>query len=173
MPVHIIIDGYNLIRQSSTLSVLDDQDIQLGREALIDQLAAYKRLKGHRISVVFDAQNAPTISTRRHRVKGIDIIFSSVGELADTVIKRMVSAEKERALVVTSDRDIQSYASAHGANVVNSPVFEEKLTMASYMMLKGGEEDRSEGWIPTTQKKGPRRRLSKKARKNRARIDKL
>jgi hypothetical protein len=173
MPIHIIIDGYNLIRQSSTLAVLDDQDIQLGREALIDQLAAYKRLKKHRISVVFDGQNAPTISTRRDRVKGIDIIFSSMGELADTVIKRMVSAEKERALVVTSDRDIQSYASAHGSNVVNSPVFEEKLTMAGYMMLKGEEEDGSEGWIPTTQKKGPRRRLSKKARKNRAKINKL
>lgn len=173
MPIHIIIDGYNLIRQSSALSVLDDQDIQLGREALIDQLAAYKRLKRHRISVVFDGQNAPTVSTRRHRVNGIDIIFSSMGELADTVIKRMVSGDKERALVVTSDRDIQSYASAHGANVVNSPMFEEKLTMAGYMMLKGGEEDVSEGWIPTTQKKGPRRRLSKKARKNRAKINKL
>ena len=173
MPIHIIIDGYNLIRQSSALSVIDDQDIQLGREALIDQLAAYKRLKRHRISIVFDGQNAPTISTRRDRVKGIDIIFSSMGELADTVIKRMVSAEKERALVVTSDRDIQSYCSARSANVVNSPVFEEKLTMAGYMMLKGEEKNRSEGWIPTTQKKGPRRRLSKKARKNRAKINKL
>ena len=173
MPIHIIIDGYNLIRQSSALSVLDNQDIQLGREALIDQLSAYKRLKGHRISVVFDGQNAPTASTRRNRVKGIEIIFSSMGELADTVIKRMAAGEKERALVVTSDRDIESYASARGANVVNSPVFEKKLTMASYMMLKGEEEDGSEGWIPTTQKKGPRRRLSKKARKNRAKINKL
>lgn len=173
MPIHIIIDGYNLIRQSSTLSVLDDQDIQLGREALIDQLAAYKRLKRHRISVVFDGQNAPTAFTRRDRVKGIDIIFSSMGELADTVIKRMVSAEKERALVVTSDRDIESYCSARGANIVNSPMFEEKLTMAGYMMLKGEEENGSEGWIPTTQKKGPRRRLSKKARKSRAKINKL
>ncbi|MEA3230143.1 MAG: NYN domain-containing protein [Thermodesulfobacteriota bacterium] len=173
MPIHIIIDGYNLIRQSSALSVLDDQDIQLGREALIDQLAKYKRLRGHQISVVFDGQNAPTTSTRRSRVKGIDIIFSLMGELADTVIKRMATGEKERALVVTSDQDIESYVSARGANVVSSPVFEEKLTMAGYMMLKGGEEDGSEGWIPTTQKKGPRRRLSKKARKNRAKIDKL
>ena len=85
----------------------------------------------------------------------------------------MVSGEKERAIVVTSDREIESYASARGANVVHSPEFQEKLTMASYMALKGKEENGSEGWIPTTQKKGPRRRLSKKARKNRARIHKL
>ena len=78
MPIHIIIDGYNLIRQSSALSDLDEQDIQLGREALIDQLAAYKRLKGHRISVVFDGQNASTTYSRRDRVKGIDILCSSV-----------------------------------------------------------------------------------------------
>ena len=173
MPIHIIIDGYNLIRQSPTLSLMDDQDIQLGREALIDQLTAYKRLKGHRISVVFDGQNAPTVASRRDRIKGIDIIFSSLGELADTVIKKMVAAERERALVVTSDQDIAAYASAHGANVAASSVFEEKLTMAGQMMIKGEADTNSEGWIPTTRKKGPRRRLSKKARKNRAKIKKL
>jgi len=40
MSIHIIIDGYNLIRQSTTLSILDQQDIMLGREALVDMLAA-------------------------------------------------------------------------------------------------------------------------------------
>jgi len=34
MPLHIIIDGYNVIRRSKQLSLLDLQDIQEGREAL-------------------------------------------------------------------------------------------------------------------------------------------
>ena len=55
MPIHIIIDGYNLIRRSKKLSAFDVQDIQLGREALIDMLATYKKIKAHRITVVFDA----------------------------------------------------------------------------------------------------------------------
>ena len=44
MSIHIIIDGYNLIRQSNRLSALDNQDIQLGREALLYMLAAYKKV---------------------------------------------------------------------------------------------------------------------------------
>ena len=46
MSIHIIIDGYNLIRQSNRLSILDLQDIQLGRDALVDMLAAYNQKKG-------------------------------------------------------------------------------------------------------------------------------
>ncbi len=173
MSIHIIIDGYNLIRQSNDLSYLDEQDIKLGRDALIDQLVQYKRLKGHRITVVFDGQNAPTASTRKISFQGIDIRFSSMGELADTVIKKMAAREKERALVVTSDREIESDALAHKASVIGSPVFEAKLVMAQYAMQKGGVEDDTRGWKPTTQKKGPRKKLSKKARKTRAKMGKL
>ena len=73
MAIHIIIDGYNMIRQSPELSKQEDVDIQLGREALIDWLAAYKRHRPHKITVVFDGSNAPTVSTRRDRIKGITI----------------------------------------------------------------------------------------------------
>ena len=74
MSIHIIIDGYNLIRQSKQLSVLDLEDIQLGREALIDMLAAYKKIKAHRITVVFDGTRSPLLSLQRDRQKGITIV---------------------------------------------------------------------------------------------------
>ena len=38
--MHIIIDGYNLIRQSKTLSAVELEDIQRGREALIERINA-------------------------------------------------------------------------------------------------------------------------------------
>jgi len=57
MSFHIIIDGYNLIRQSCTLAAFDQKDLQLGREVLLDKLAAYKKIKHHKITVVFDAAN--------------------------------------------------------------------------------------------------------------------
>ena len=88
MSIHIIIDGYNLIRQSNRLSILDLQDIQLGRDALVDMLAAYKKVKSHRITVVFDGTRAPLFSQQRTRLKGITVIFSHKGESADTVIKK-------------------------------------------------------------------------------------
>jgi len=106
MSLHIIIDGYNLIRQSGFLSAFDRQDIQIGRETLIETLAAYKRIKGHKITVVFDGANAPLFSQARDQFKGIQVRFSSSGQLADDVIKRMAATEREKALIVSSDLDV-------------------------------------------------------------------
>ncbi|MCP4690807.1 MAG: NYN domain-containing protein [Desulfobacterales bacterium] len=173
MSLHIIIDGYNLIRQSAAMGALDDQDIQLGRDALLENLATYKKIKRHRITVVFDGSNAPVLSRGRDKVKGVDVVFSRQGELADAVIKRMVKKEREGAIVVTSDREVADYAASRAAAVISSPDFEDKLTMAAYMDLKGVDEEDEGGWKPTTKKKGPSRRLPRRKRRNRVKIEKL
>jgi hypothetical protein len=173
MSFHIIIDGYNLIRQSARLSSVDQMDLQSGRDALLVILAAYKRIKKHKITVVFDGANAPSFSIRKDKINGIKIVFSRHGELADTVIKRMAGSEKEKALIVSSDMDIVHYAESHGCATISSHGFEEKITMASYIDLGGSDIERDTGWVPTTKKKGPRRRLSKKKRHSRIKINKL
>jgi hypothetical protein len=174
MSLYIVIDGYNLIRQSVLLSRLDDQALELGREALIDFLAAYKRVKGHQISVVFDGINAPIFSQQRERLKGIDIRFSRSGEQADAVIKRMADRLKEKALVVTSDKEVADFAVEKGATAVSSLEFEEKMQMAVLMEMKGTDESgQNSGWKPTTQKKGPRKRLPRKARRKKKKLHKL
>ena len=173
MSIHIIIDGYNLIRRSSSLSTLDQQDIQLGREALLDTLSSYKRIKHHMITVVFDGTHAPPLSQHKDRVKGIKIKFSRRGETADSVIKRMAAREREKALVVSSDLDIVNFAASMGAATISSPEFEEKITMAVYVDTKEEVDQNQGGWVPTTKKKGPSRRLSKRKRRNRVKIKKL
>ena len=173
MALHIIIDGYNLIRQSSDLSALDDIDLQAGREALIDLLAAYKKLKPHRITVVFDGANAPPASERRSNAKGIEIRFSGQGELADQLINRMVRKAGQKALVVSSDREVAHFALGHGAAAVPSPEFANRLAMASQIGRPILEGEENGGWTPTTKKKGPSRRLPKKARRLRAKTAKL
>ena len=173
MSIHIIIDGYNLIRQSKRLSILDLQDIQLGRDALVDMLAAYKKVKSHRITVVFDGTRAPLFSQQRNRHKGITIIFSHKGESADTVIKKMARKERQRALVVSSDQDIVNSAAASGAATVSANDFENKLTLSIDINGLQFDRDDYDGWRPTTKKKGPSRRLSKQQRKNNAKIRKL
>jgi len=175
MSIHILIDGYNLIRQSGSLSRKDREDIQLGREALTDRLVAYKRIRGHRITVVFDGGNAPRYSQRRDRVRGIEIVYSRSGETADAVIKRMADREREQALVVSSDREIVDYAAGRGCGTVSSPEFEEKMELALLMDEKGLSEPDGEsgGWNPTTRKKGPRRRLPKRQRRNQKKLRKL
>ncbi len=173
MSLHIIIDGSNLIRKSNMLSSIDHQDIQMGREALIDILASYKKIKSHRITVIFDGVTSPSFLQRDH-TKGIEIKFSHSGESADTLIKRMASREKEKALVVSSDQDVVNFASAQGSSTISSTEFEEKMITVAYMNTKGFIKNEEEsGWIPTTKKKGPSRRLSKKDRKSRIKIRKL
>lgn len=173
MALHIIIDGYNLIHQSDTTGRLHQEDLQSVREALLDNLAAYKRLKGHRITVVFDGNNAPGLSPQRDRAKGIAIRFSRGGESADAVIKRMAAKEGQQALVVSSDRDVADYAAVRGAATISAGGFAERMALAAYTDLKGAEAADNGGWTPTTRKKGPGRRRPKRERRNRRRLKKL
>ncbi|UCD82420.1 MAG: NYN domain-containing protein [Desulfobacterales bacterium] len=173
MSLHIIIDGYNLIRQSSRLSILDLQDIQLGREALVDMLAAYKKFKAHRITVVFDGTGLPLVSRQRDRQKGITIVYSHNGESADAVIKKMARREGPKALVVSSDQDIVRSVAAWGVTAINARDFESKLVMSRSLDGMQADGENHSGWKPTTKKKGPRRRLPKRQRKNRAKLGKL
>ena len=128
MPLHIIIDGYNLILQSETFSEFNTRDIENSRDALVDALAVYKRFKRHKITVVFDGLNAPAGFFNKDRRKGIHIRFSSSGESADTVIKRMAAKEREKALVVSSDKEIVNWViHALGYHQFNKQTEKKKL----------------------------------------------
>jgi len=74
---------------------------------------------------------------------------------------------------VSSDQDISQSAAASGAATVSAHDFENKLTMSMDMDGLQFDRDNYNGWQPTTKKKGPSRRLSKRKRKNRVKIRKL
>ena len=175
MTVHIIVDGYNVIRQSPTLASLDRRDLAEGRQALIDMLAAYKRLKGHAITVVFDGSGEFSLFDSRDRDKGIRILFSRQGETADAVIKRMAAHDKQKALVVSSDREVADYSASQGAATISAVEFEDKMALAAFMDVKGmvPESGEHEGRSLTTKKKGPSKRLTKKQRLNQKKLNKL
>lgn len=173
MTLHIIIDGYNLIHQSHLPGALCQDDLRSGREALLDSLVAYKRIKGHRITVVFDGKNAPNLSPERDRIKGIAIRFSRDGESADTVIKRMAAKEGEKALVVSSDREVANFSTVRGAATISAAGFKERMAIAAYTDFKDVAGENEGGGAQTTKKKGPGRRLPKRERRNRSRIKKL
>jgi predicted RNA-binding protein with PIN domain len=172
--VHIIIDGYNLIRLSKHFKTIERQDFQSGREALVEALAQYKKAKGYQITVVFDGLGAEIGLPRRDRVKGIELHYSRTGEPADAVIKRMAAREREKALVVSSDHDIVRCAEASGAAVIGASAFEERLAMAR-LMAESGEKPEEMGTSRSvdTRKKGPQRRLPKRQRRMMHRTDKL
>ena len=175
MGLHIIVDGYNLIRRSNVMGPADQQDLELGRQVLLDRLAAYKRLKRHQITVVFDGAAQYSVFDRTDREKGINVRFSRHGETADAVIKRMVRREGEKAIVVSSDREVSSYSASQGAAIIEAREFEQKLEMAEYMEMKGlaPESEGDEGGHLDTRKKGPSKKPPKQKRKHQKKIQKL
>lgn len=173
MPIHIIIDGYNLIRQSARLSALDQQDIMLGRQALVSRLAAYRKIKSHRITVVFDARHSPLLSPPEDRHQGIAIRFSGRDQSADEVIKRMAQQEREKALVVSSDHEIIDFAALCGAATISSPQFEDKIETAIRLGHRAAASEIDPDRLSRAKKKGPSRRLPRKLRRSKIKIKKL
>ncbi len=172
--MHIVVDGYNLIRQSRQFRALDRQDLETGRRALVAALAAYKKIKPNTITVVFDGKDAPLGMPRRDHSQGIELRFSGPGELADAVIKRMANRERQGLMVVSSDQEVVNYARAKGAGIIGVTEFEERLHLAQMMAGKGmAEGEPAEGWAATTKKRGPAKRLPKRQRLMQRKTDKL
>jgi hypothetical protein len=169
--MHLIVDGYNVIRQSPRLQFLDVMDLQAGREALLELLAQYRRRSHHRITVVFDGWQHGDLKESRDRYEGILVIYSRRGERADEVMKRLLIQERERALVVTSDREIQVCAQQAKAAWIHAGEFE-----SSYLHDPAGAADpdaQADASARGTHKKGPARRLSKQLRQRQQRLKKL
>jgi predicted RNA-binding protein with PIN domain len=175
--MHIIVDGYNLIRQSDLLRLQERISLEAGRKALLRMLAGYRRARGHRITVVFDGWAGGSPTEERDLAGGVEIIYSRLGEKADEVIKRMVEKAGEETLVVTSDREIAVFTERRGKTAIASPAFAALLDgIASGPepdTVPEPEEEEEEDRGSAAKKKGPARRLSRQKRMALARFKKL
>ena len=168
MAIHIVIDGYNLIGSEKGLG----GDLEGKRNQLIHQLRRYRESKGYPITVVFDGWR----SGWRHEVEekkgGVTVIFSQLGEKADSVIQRLAREMGSGCVVVTSDREVRSAAEASGAVAVYSGEFSTKLRDLDKENFFE-EEDEGLRDLKVAGKRGNPRRLSKRERKRRERLKKL
>jgi len=183
--MRIIIDGYNLIRQSR-FRHYEQKSLEEGRKALIRSLVEYQKKRGHSVTVVFDGWLGGSPHEERDRAGGVEIIYSRLGEKADEVIKRLSAKSGEEIAVVTSDRDIATYTTRRGHSVISSPAFDNLLeampesskTASDSGASQTSDNDyRNNGWNAADEdneddtgkakKKGPSRRLSKQKRAER------
>lgn len=178
-PMHIYIDGYNMIRQSIRLRRFERHSLEAGRTALIDWLAQYRTRKNHRITVVFDGWVSGGAREERDYSGGIGMIYSPKGVKADDVLKRIIASSDEEILVVSSDREIVSYAVRRSKAAMPSPEFESIVDRqlatpeADMAFGKEKEDDDDNDSGRFRHKKGPARRLSRAEKQARARIRKL
>ncbi len=170
--MHIVVDGYNLIRQSSEFRRFEQRGLEAGRKYLIERLSLYKKVRGHAITVVFDGWDRGPSTEERTREKAITIIFSRRGEKADDVIRRMASQEGKTLLIVTSDRDLAYAAARFGATIISSHRFEENLIQADFGSFTE-KEDPEKRTVSSTKKKGPSKKIPKYKRANLSKLTKL
>jgi len=105
----LIVDGYNVIRQTPPYSQLADDDLDTARAALVSDVAAFAHGEW-RATVVFDGHNNEASVGMEHVVAGVTVIFSRYGIDADSVIESLARAARERGdvtTVVTSDAATQ------------------------------------------------------------------
>jgi len=97
----LIIDGYNLTKQAWPTSPLDAQRIRL-----MQALAPLVARTGAETTVVFDAAAVPGAGARHvaGAPRGVRVVFSPTGVIADDVIRDLVAAEPAgRVVLVASD----------------------------------------------------------------------
>jgi len=168
---HILIDAYNLIAKMEGIS----GNLEPQRERFIRKLSEYRMQKGHIVTVVFDGEKGGWATESHERTLGINIVFSRLGEKADDVIKRMVKGHEEEYTVITSDKEVASFAETWGHTAIPSEEFIPKLRYG-YDKGTGAYKDDEEddgNQVVTTRKKGNPNKLSKAARRRKQRLDRL
>lgn len=153
----IIIDGYNLIGTQH-------RDLEAERQRLLGLLAEYKKNKDHSIIVVFDGWKNGGPTETRTISGGVEVIYSRLGERADTVIKRLITGDR-RHIVVTSDREIQAHAWSQDSVPIEAEEF--------LRILEQGPDYAVSGYQRPKGKKGSPRQLSKKDRVKKQALEKL
>jgi len=167
--MHLIIDGYNLLHVNRSLINVNSIQLQWERERLIDRLSTYQKLKPCGVTVVFDGWQGGWNTETKEKKKGMEVIFSRLGEKADEVIKRLVREQGPGAIVITSDRDVARFAERMNVAVIPSEQFREKLEQGSSDGVEESLEEEQKG----IKKKGPSRRLSKKEKRARVALKKI
>jgi uncharacterized protein len=176
-PKLILIDGYNVIRNTPGLVVAERVSIAHGRDSLLAQVQAKFLQTSHRVIVVFDGDGQTETRQALTRLPGGQVIYSRRGETADSVIQRLTAAEKAKnggeIVVCTNDLAVQMQTAEEGASAaevaefmraINAPPngLRKRLQRSAYSRRQSELE--AEGIYPQRPKKGNPRKAPKSQR---------
>jgi uncharacterized protein len=172
MAIHILIDGYNLIRKYPPLSRAEETEFSQGREKLLEWLSQYRRQNPNPITVVFDGGKGGGLAEGRDIYKGIKILYSPQGKTADDIIKGLAKKEGEKILVVTSDQELGSYCRYFRTGWIRSEEFAHRVQ--DLVWARDREDFQEDDFIEKPKKKkGAGFHLSKKAKRERKNFNRL
>jgi len=109
--VHLIVDGYNLTKTGYGGLPLADQ-----RSRLVSSLGPLAARTGIEVTVAFDGTAAPVGSAASLPTpRGVRVLFSAAGQLADDLIRELLRAEPAGRTVVVASSDQAVAASVRSA----------------------------------------------------------
>lgn len=115
---HLIVDGYNV-----TISAWGETlTLEQQRNRLVHGLGAVAAQTNAEITVVFDGADA--IFGAKPSARGVRVLFSAKGQIADDVVVELARVEPEGrpVIVVSSDQEVAMRVRREGANPVPSPL---------------------------------------------------
>ena len=123
-----LVDGNNVMAQR----VGWHKDKPGARRRLLGELSRFAREAGVTVGAVFDGAPDEFFPDGSYFM-GVRVFYAARGSDADTRIKELVEASRERRTlkVVTSDRALADYVRRCGAQVVRSGEFRKRLDAAA------------------------------------------
>jgi predicted RNA-binding protein with PIN domain len=123
-----LIDGNNFIGAIREIDIRDEA----AREKLTRLLARYQRAKNNSVIVVYDGPPPPGVREVT-RIGGLTVIYAGPRSDADTRIRRILeeSADPASFIVVSSDRQVYSFARWRGAEAMRVMRFYEEVRKAA------------------------------------------
>lgn len=113
----ILVDGYNIIKNSAAFRAVEMKDFAAARYALITQLVHRYRHTPYRVIVVFDGDGA---TEQRQHDRRICIIYSPHHQTADSVIARLAAEARQAGREVemySNDGEVQHAVAQQGGDV--------------------------------------------------------
>jgi uncharacterized protein len=162
---HIFIDGYNYLYRLWPLASREGTSLDMLRRSLLDKLARYKRQRGDRITVVFDAHNSCSPARNQEVYRGIDVVYSKTRETADDVLIDWIMKRGAGMVVVSSDRAILDAAKSCGVPFLTPDKLDAMISSVENRNSNEPKDEGDEGDARGLSKKGNPRRLPKKLRR--------
>jgi len=113
----ILVDGYNIIKNSAAFKNVEARNLAAARDALVTQLVNRYRHTPHRVLLIFDGDGASEQVSHDRR---IHIIYSRHGETADNVIARLAAEARAAGREIemySNDGEVRNAVSIQGGSV--------------------------------------------------------
>ena len=128
-PEYVLVDGYNIIFAWEDLKKLAQDNLDMARARLIDQLRNYQGFRQCPVIVVFDAYKVKNNPGSIERFGDLSVVYTKEAETADMYIERVTHelGKKHKVRVATSDGLEQVIILGHGALRISAESFRKEV----------------------------------------------